>query len=256
MHTFTIISALFVIAGLLSALYILFDLRQHPQSMPIMRSVWVLTGLWAGLLGVWFYHKLGRAKPAVSDGMGAMKGMKHDTNDAGMKTASTKDSMTGTNEMHRMRMSPERPGWRPVVRSTLHCGAGCTLADLIGEWFLYFVPIAVGGSFLLGSWTVDYLLALVLGIYFQFAAIRSMRRISKSKAFEQAMKADFLSLTAWQVGMYGWMALAIAFWPKMMVERTTWSFWFCMQIGMLCGFVCSYPVNILLIRKGIKSAME
>ena len=117
-----------------------------------------------------------------------------------MQPESAMTSMAG---MEGMRMPAKHSGWRSVVRSTLHCGAGCTLADLIGEGFLYFVPIAVGGSFVLGSWVFDYLLALVLGIYFQFSAIRSMRQTPKSKAFEQAVKADFLSLTAWQVGMYG-----------------------------------------------------
>lgn len=227
MQTFNIVSALSVVAGLFSALYILFDLRRHPQPMPIMRSVWVLTGLWAGPLGLWLYRRMGRARPAIS---GRMR--------------------------HRMEMPERKPRRQSVVRSTLHCGAGCTLADLIGEGFLYFFPVAVGGSFVLGGWVVDYLLALALGIYFQYAAIRSMRKISGPKAFEQALKADFLSLTAWQVGMYGWMALTIALWPELMSERMTWRFWFCMQIGMLCGFVCSYPVNVLLIRNGIKNTME
>ncbi len=251
---FTIVSALFVIAGLLSALYILIDLRHRPQPMPIMRSVWVLTGLWAGPLGIWFYRKLGRTQPQMS---GMPKDVavspKASHMEHGMHPTGSAMEMNGAGGMQ---MPSKHPGWRSVVRSTLHCGAGCTLADLIGEWFLCFIPIAVGGSFVLGSWVVDYLLALAFGIYFQFAAIRSMRRISKSKAFEQAMKADFLSLTAWQVGMYGWMALTIALWPETTADRTTWSFWFNMQIGMLCGFVCSYPVNILLIRNGIKSAME
>ena len=258
MSTFNIVPALFVFAGCLCALYVLFDLRHHPQPMPIMRSVWVLTGLWAGVLGIWLYRRLGRAKPTTSGEMLHEMKMPSDTeppaaHEMSMQPESAMTSMAG---MEGMRMPAKHSGWRSVVRSTLHCGAGCTLADLIGEGFLYFVPIAVGGSFVLGSWVFDYLLALVLGIYFQFSAIRSMRQTPKSKAFEQAVKADFLSLTAWQVGMYGWMALTIALWPGMMAERTTWSFWFSMQIGMLCGFICSYPVNILLIRYGIKSAME
>lgn len=251
MQTFNIVSALCVVAGLFSALYILFDLRRHPQPMPIMQSVWVLTGLWAGTLGLWLYRRMGRTRHAASGRMTHR-----------MEMPGTVRTMPPRAEPEMGRMSaaeeiPERkPRWQSVVRSTLHCGAGCTLADLIGEGFLYFVPVAVGGSFVLGGWVVDYLLALALGIYFQYAAIRSMRKISGPKALEQALKADFLSLTAWQVGMYGWMALTIALWPELMSERMTWSFWFCMQIGMLCGFLCSYPVNVLLIRNGIKNTME
>lgn len=54
-------------------------------------------------------------------------------------------------------------------------------ADLTGEWFTWIVPISIGGSLILGSWVLDYLLALVFGIGFQYAAIRSMHRISRVK---------------------------------------------------------------------------
>jgi len=270
MQTVILVSAVFVIAGVLSALWIFFDLRHRPQAMPIMRSVWVLTGLWAGLLGVCLYLKLGRTEPNASGKPAHRMGMPTGE-PMGMHSGEPVDRMEMPSAAHRapkrtadrstaatgaMQMAPGHSDWHAVVRSTLHCGAGCTLADLIGEWFLCFVPIAVGGSLLAGSWIVDYLLALTIGVYFQYAAIRSMRSISRPKAFGLALKADFLSLTAWQAGMYGWMALTIHLWPGLTTDRTTWIFWCSMQIGMLCGFLCSYPVNVLLIRHGIKSAMD
>ena len=84
-------------------------------------------------------------------------------------------AMPGMRNMAEAEM-PGRPKWESAVLSTLHCGAGCTLADLVGEWFMYFVPIAVGGSLLAGAWIADYILALVFGIGFQYAAIRGMER--------------------------------------------------------------------------------
>ena len=79
--------------------------------------------------------------------------------------------------------------------------AGCTLADIVGEWFLFFVPVAIGGSILAGTWVVDYLLALAFGIGFQYAAIRGMERtLPRGEAIRRAAKADILSLTAWQAG--------------------------------------------------------
>lgn len=71
-------------------------------------------------------------------------------------------AMPGMRNMAEAEM-PGRPKWESAVLSTLHCGAGCTLADLVGEWFMYFVPIAVGGSLLAGAWIADYILALVFG---------------------------------------------------------------------------------------------
>lgn len=164
------------------------------------------------------------------------------------------DDMSG---MDGMRMDASKPRWQSVVLSTLHCGAGCTLADLIGEWFLYFVPIAIGGSLLAGSWVLDYVLALIFGVGFQYAAIHGMERtLPRGVAIRRALKADFWSLTAWQAGMYGWMAIVIfALNGGMMLPRTGFSFWFMMQIAMACGFLLALPVNVMLIRRGIKHGM-
>lgn len=293
MTTFTVISCLFVLSGVASALAIGFDLPRHPQSMRIMYSVWVLTGLWAGVPGLWAYYRFGRgpvktpgtvpAEPNAAPHSGngnmptAANGMRNmpqndasTTNSIPASAASARQkalsgvyptqAMHAANSIQHDNMSgmlmPQRPHWQSVALSTLHCGAGCTLADLIGEWTLFFYPVALAGSFLAGSWVIDYLLALVLGVYFQYAAIRSMQRISRRRAVADALKADVLSLTAWQAGMYGWMALVIFVLRQgVMFPRTSWSFWFMMQLAMYCGFLLSLPMNVLLLRKKIKHAM-
>lgn len=175
-----------------------------------------------------------------------MPGMTNEPNMSG-----TMEGMDGMGNMPGMK---GRPRWQSVVLSTLHCGAGCTLADIVGEWFLFFVPVAIGGSILAGTWVVDYLLALAFGIGFQYAAIRGMERtLPRCEAIRRAAKADILSLTAWQAGMYGWMAVAIfALNGGEAMPRTSFVFWFTMQIAMACGFLVALPVNILLIRAGIK----
>ena len=172
----------------------------------------------------------------------------------GMEGMDGMDGMDGMSDMPGMK---GRPRWQSVVLSTLHCGAGCTLADIIGEWFLFFVPVAIGGSILAGTWVVDYLLALAFGIGFQYAAIRGMERtLPRGEAIRRAAKADILSLTAWQAGMYGWMAVAIfALNGGEAMPRTSFVFWFSMQVAMACGFLVALPVNILLIRAGIKKGM-
>lgn len=195
-------------------------------------------------------NTMGTAGMADKAGMPGMAGPREAGSMGGM------EDMPGMKNMAGMKM-PERPRWQSVVLSTLHCGAGCTLADIVGEWFLFFVPVAIGGSLLAGTWTVDYILALVFGIGFQYAAIRGMERtLSRGEAVRRAAKADILSLTAWQAGMYGWMAVAIfALNGGEALPRTSFAFWFMMQIAMACGFLVALPVNILLIRTGIKKGM-
>lgn len=195
----------------------------------------------------------GASMPGMADGTD-MPGMTNGTKMSGTAGPRGMEGMDGMGNMPGMK---GRPRWQSVVLSTLHCGAGCTLADIVGEWFLFFVPVAIGGSILAGTWVVDYLLALAFGIGFQYAAIRGMERtLPRGEAIRRAAKADILSLTAWQAGMYGWMAVAIfALNGGEAMPRTSFVFWFTMQIAMTCGFLVALPVNILLIRAGIKKGM-
>ena len=195
----------------------------------------------------------GASMPGMADGTD-MPGMTNGTKMSGTAGPRGMEGMDGMSDMPGMK---GRPRWQSVVLSTLHCGAGCTLADIVGEWFLFFVPVAIGGSILAGTWVVDYLLALAFGIGFQYAAIRGMERtLPRGEAIRRAAKADILSLTAWQAGMYGWMAVAIfALNGGEAMPRTSFVFWFSMQVAMACGFLGALPVNILLIRAGIKKGM-
>ena len=214
---FNAVSCFFVCAGLIIALILAINVIFHKQSMKIMNIVWVLTGLWGHYFALFAYYTFGIRK----------------------------DSMVEV-----------APKWQSITLSAFHCGAGCTLADLIGEWFTYWVPLRIGGSLIAGSWVLDFVLALVIGVFFQFAAIREMEKISFSKAVSRAFKADFFSLLAWQVGMYGWMAVVtFVLFTDAPLEKTSWTFWFMMQIAMLFGFILSYPVNALLIKAGIKKGM-
>lgn len=154
-----------------------------------------------------------------------------------------------------------------VLKAASHCGAGCTLGDILAEGLAAVLPgillflgwqhIFIERTFAI--WILDYIIAFVVGIAFQYFSIQPMRHLPVKAALIRALKADALSITAWQVGMYGLMAVA-QFW----LFRTFFGgdavaaqpeFWFAMQLAMLCGFVTSYPVNWLLIRIGVKERM-
>lgn len=108
-------------------------------------------------------------------------------------------------------------------------------------------------------WIVDFVFAFAFGVVFQYFAIAPMRGLSFGAGLVAALKADTLSLTAWQVGMYGFMAFAQFYLFRHLLgvalEVDTPEFWFVMQIAMLAGFCTSYPVNWWLIRTGIKEGM-
>ena len=83
--------------------------------------------------------------------------------------------------------------------------------------------------------------AFLFGIAFQYFTIVPMRGLSPGEGVSRRLKADALSLTAWQVGMYGWMAIAVFVIFGHELPKTGPVFWFMMQIAMLAGF--SRPIR-------------
>lgn len=222
--------------ALASALVIILDEFGRPQKMWIMALVWPLCALFGSLLWLAFYFAFGR---------GTRREHAHEH---------------GSDE-------PKQPFPIVVAKATTHCGAGCTLGDIISEWLAFAVPgiaVALGWKSIFPEktfavWLLDYLFAFGLGIAFQYFTIKPMRDLSATEGIVEALKADAASLTAWQIGMYGFMAFAQFVWFTHafggMAPVDTPEFWFMMQIAMLCGFATSYPVNWLLLRTGIKEAM-
>ena len=145
--------------------------------------------------------------------------------------------------------------WQGIVVDALHCGAGCSLSDLVGSWiFYYLLSFSILNQKLFGEWLFDYVLALIIGVLFQYAAIAPMMDGSVGYKLFQAFKIDFWSLTAWQVGMYGWSEI-INFGLHLHFTPVMPAFWLMMAIGMACGFVTAYPMNWLLVKLGIKKGM-
>lgn len=151
---FNAVSCFFVCAGLIIALILAINVIFHRQSMKIMNIVWVLTGLWGHYFALFAYYTFGVRK----------------------------DNMVATVPMENMKMD-RRYRWRWICLKYVHngslslCrhfidGAGCTLADIIGEWFTYWVPLQIGGMLIAGSWALRFCIALILGVSFnllQFA---------------------------------------------------------------------------------------
>ena len=144
--------------------------------------------------------------------------------------------------------------WQKVWNGTTHCGAGCTLGDIVAEWSVFLAGATLFGSRLWANYFWDFVLAYLLGIVFQYFSIAPMRHLSGWPGIQAALKADTISLTAFEVGLFAFMAwMHGAFKPPL--EPSDPRFWFLMQMGMILGFFTSFPANWWLIRKGWKEAM-
>jgi hypothetical protein len=72
-----------------------------------------------------------------------------------------------------------------------------------------------------------------------------------------AAKADFISLSVFELGLFGWMAVMsfVLFPAPHQLMPSSAAFWLLMQVGMIIGFLTSWPANVWLINRGIKVAM-
>jgi hypothetical protein len=151
----------------------------------------------------------------------------------------------------------ERPGWATMAIEVSHCGSGCTLGDLIAEWVVFALALTIAGYTLFAEYVGDYLLALAFGIVFQYFAIAPMQGLGLREGLKAAARADFLSLTCFEIGLFAWMALmTFVFFPAPHhLMPTSAAFWFLMQIGMIIGYFTSWPANVWLVKRGIKVPM-
>ncbi len=101
----------------------------------------------------------------------------------------------------------DKPFWMTTFVGATHCGAGCTLGDIIAEFVIFFTGLTIAGSTFGTALVGDYVLAFSLGIAFQYFAIVPMRDLSPGRGIVAALKADALSLTTFEVELFGWMAL-------------------------------------------------
>jgi Domain of unknown function (DUF4396) len=209
------------------AAWIVFDIygRGYRQHMTVMEAVWPVTALYFGPAAVAAYRAWGRPE-----------------------TARWQQAHGDP---------PEKPGYAVTATGVSHCGAGCTLGDIIAEWAVFGQGATVAGLTLGAEIIGDYVAALILGIVFQYFAIAPMRGLPVRKGLIEAAKADVASLTAFEVGLFGWLALmTFVFFPAPHHLRADSPvYWFLMQVGMIAGFFTAWPVNTWLIRAGIKEAM-
>jgi hypothetical protein len=201
--------------------------RGYRQPMRVMEWVWPVTGLYFGPVAVWAYWRFGRPK---SEKWRSERGLDE---------------------------APAMPGWATTAVGVSHCGAGCTLGDIAAEFTVFGLGLTLAGEMVFAEYVGDYLLAVAFGLLFQYFAIAPMRGLGFRKALVAAVKADILSLSAFEIGLFGWMALqAFVFYPAPHhIRPDNPVYWMSMQAGMIVGFFTAWPVNSWLIRRGIKEAM-
>jgi len=130
-----------------------------------------------------------------------------------------------------------------ALSATLHCLFGCSVGEVIG--------MAVGMALLLSN-AATIVLTVSLGFVFGFGLgmLPLLRAgFSFGRAFKQVLIAEALSIAVME-GVEVLVAINI---PGVMEAQVTEPlFWGSMVLGLTAGFAAAYPVNYILISKGIR----
>ncbi|MBB4285657.1 DUF4396 domain-containing protein [Roseospira goensis] len=187
-----------------SLVWLLRDLRhRNPQTMGLMRWVWILTVAYSGPVGLLVYYYSGRAQIA-------------------------RDSL-----------------WRRAFRSLAHCYAGCGIGEIIGI-------VVVAGILALGALTVStitFALAFAAGFALTMGPLMA-EGVSAREAFRDSVVSETASITVMEV-----VAIGVDLWLAGEATMAQPLFWTSLLVSLTAGLIAAYPVNVLMIRGGIKQGM-
>lgn len=211
--------------GLLAVAFVIHDTRANNTALkPAMRWAWPIIVLFFSIIGVALYFATARA-PDV----------------AGMD-----DPRQKVQAHHRY----ERSMWRRVNGAVIHCVAGDGFGIMTG------MVIARAGG--LGFWQefwFEYLVGFGVGwLVFQR---KSMTMITDSlpKQLALAFRGEFFSMLTVMGGMGAVMTFVTPMVVTSQPKPLTFAFWGFGMLGLLVGFVFTYPMNWMMVKLGWKHGM-
>ena len=136
--------------------------------------------------------------------------------------------------------------WRRAFRSVAHCYSGCGAGEVVG------LIITVGllelgtGAVAVATFCFAYTFGFVLT-----AGPRIQDKVPIPQALWDAFVSDTASITVMEVS-----AIGLDLWLASDARINEGLFWSSMLVSLSFGLLMAYPVNVLLIRLGIKEGMH
>jgi hypothetical protein len=135
--------------------------------------------------------------------------------------------------------------WRRAFRSLAHCYAGCGVGEIMGV-------VLAAGLLSLGTVAVSavtFVLAYAAGFSLTIGPLMAAGE-GFSEAFRDTVVSETASITVMEVT-----AISVGLWMGQGATILHPLFWTALLTSLTAGFVAAYPVNVLLIRFGIKEGM-
>jgi hypothetical protein len=135
--------------------------------------------------------------------------------------------------------------WRRGFRSVCHCYSGCGAGEVTG------VIIA------LGLLSMEHLAVAAMTFTFAYVfgyALTVGPLMQEGMSFSQAMWDAFLAETP-SITVMEVVAIGTDLWLAGEAGLTDVLFWAALVVSLSLGLIAAYPINVLLIRQGVKEGM-
>ena len=215
-------------AGAIAAVWVLYDtFTANRHVTPALKAAWPVIVLFFSVLGLALY--IGSCRPRH---IGSIQ------------------ARSGDEQAKRVHHEFTDDTWKKVVGSDIHCVGG----DGLGIMSAMVVTRLLGFAFWPEFWT-EYAVGFAFGWFlFQAPAMRHMGH-SWPAAIWKGGRAEFFSMATVMLGM----ALVMRFVTPGLVGRPpgpdTAAFWGFGALGLLAGFIVTYPMNWWLVKIGWKHGM-
>ncbi|MFB6361974.1 MAG: DUF4396 domain-containing protein [Halobacteriales archaeon] len=135
--------------------------------------------------------------------------------------------------------------WRRGFRSVCHCYSGCGAGEVTG------VIIALGLLSMenLAVAAMTFTFAYIFGYALTVGPLMQ-EGVSFSQAMWDAFLAETPSITVMEV-----VAIGTDLWLAGEAGLTDVLFWSALVVSLSVGLIAAYPINVLLIRQGVKEGM-
>ena len=144
-----------------------------------------------------------------------------------------------------------KPLWKQGIGSTIHCVAGDATGIITAA-----VIVALLGLPMWLDLIVEYLAGFAFGLFiFQSLFMKSMMGGSYWENVRKSFLPEFISMNFMMAGMAPTMTLLMMGRDMRAMEPTELLFWGVMSLGVMAGFALAYPVNVWLVKQGLKHGL-
>lgn len=211
--------------GALGVCFLVWDMRQNNTPLkPAMKWAWPIIVFFFSVIGLVLYFTTARAP-----GIGKMK--------------SDEEKQEAHNEY-------QKNMWRRTNGAVIHCVAGDGLGIMTGMVIARFA----GMSFWQEFW-FEYLTGYVIGWFIFQRKSMTMMTSSLPKQLAMAFRGEFFSMLTVMSGMGAVMTFITPMVVGAQPKPFTAAFWGFGMLGLLVGFVFTYPMNWMMVKLGWKHGM-